>query len=104
MTEPQEPGLRGRDIVCVGFADWRGGFWTNQQHLMSRLAVDNRVLFVESLGFAGPRSQPATLAASSGGSAAPSREHGSSTTSTCSPHSCFRSTEIVRCGRSTAGC
>ena len=50
MTEPQEPGLRGRDIVCVGFADWQGGFWTNQQHLMSRLAVDNRVLFVESLG------------------------------------------------------
>ena len=55
MTEPQAPGLRGRDIVCVGFADWQGGFWTNQQHLMSRLAVDNRVLFVESLGLRRPQ-------------------------------------------------
>jgi glycosyltransferase involved in cell wall biosynthesis len=55
MTEPLEPGLRGRDIVCVGFADWQGGFWTNQQHLMSRLAVDNRVLFVESLGLRRPQ-------------------------------------------------
>ena len=55
MTEPLEPGLRGRDIVCVGFADWQGGFWTNQQHLMSRLAVHNRVLFVESLGLRRPQ-------------------------------------------------
>ena len=55
MTEPQAPGLGGRDIVCVGFADWQGGFWTNQQHLMSRLAVDNRVLFVESLGLRRPQ-------------------------------------------------
>ena len=64
MTEPQAPGLGGRDIVCVGFADWQGGFWTNQQHLMSRLAVDNRVLFVESLGLRRPQiGRPATLAA-----------------------------------------
>ena len=55
MAEPQAPGLGGRDIVCVGFADWQGGFWTNQQHLMSRLAVDNRVLFVESLGLRRPQ-------------------------------------------------
>ena len=55
MTEPQTPGLRGRDIVCVGFADWQGGFWTNQQHLMSRLTTDNRVLFIESLGLRRPQ-------------------------------------------------
>jgi glycosyltransferase involved in cell wall biosynthesis len=47
--------LRDRDIVCVGFADWDADLWTNQQHLMSRLATDNRVLFVESLGLRRPR-------------------------------------------------
>lgn len=47
--------LRGRDIVCVGFADWETELWTNQHHLMSRLARDNRVLFVESLGLRRPQ-------------------------------------------------
>jgi glycosyltransferase involved in cell wall biosynthesis len=47
--------LRGRDIVCVGFADWDTELWTNQHHLMSRLARDNRVLFVESLGLRRPQ-------------------------------------------------
>lgn len=47
-------GLEGRDIVCVGFADWKAEQWTNQQHLMSRLAARNRVLFVESLGLRRP--------------------------------------------------
>jgi glycosyltransferase involved in cell wall biosynthesis len=47
--------LRGRSIVCVGFADWDGALWTNQQHLMSRLGRDNRVLFVESLGLRRPQ-------------------------------------------------
>ena len=50
-----EPSLRGRDIVCVGFADWDTDLWTNQHHLMSRLAVENRVLFVESLGLRRPQ-------------------------------------------------
>ncbi len=49
------PGLTGRDIVCVGFADWDAPLWTNQQHLMSRLARGNRVLFVESLGLRRPQ-------------------------------------------------
>jgi glycosyltransferase involved in cell wall biosynthesis len=47
--------VRGRDIVCVGFADWKTELWTNQHHLMSRLAEDNRVLFVESLGLRRPQ-------------------------------------------------
>jgi len=51
-----EPGrLSGRDIVCVGFADWDTELWTNQHHLMSRLARENRVLFVESLGLRQPQ-------------------------------------------------
>jgi glycosyltransferase involved in cell wall biosynthesis len=49
------PRLEGRDIVCVGFADWDADLWTNQQHLMSRLARSNRVLFVESLGLRRPQ-------------------------------------------------
>ncbi|HTD07459.1 MAG TPA: glycosyltransferase [Solirubrobacteraceae bacterium] len=52
---PEPPRLRGRDIVCVGFADWDTELWTNQHHLMSRLARDNRVLFVESLGLRRPQ-------------------------------------------------
>lgn len=47
--------LQGRDIVCVGFADWDTDLWTNQHHLMARLARDNRVLFVESLGLRQPQ-------------------------------------------------
>jgi glycosyltransferase involved in cell wall biosynthesis len=47
--------LSGRDIVCVGFADWQTELRTNQHHLMSRLARDNRVLFVESLGLRQPQ-------------------------------------------------
>jgi glycosyltransferase involved in cell wall biosynthesis len=49
------PRLHGRDIVCVGFADWDTELWTNQHHLMSRLARDNDVLFVESLGLRQPQ-------------------------------------------------
>jgi glycosyltransferase involved in cell wall biosynthesis len=52
---PDLPSLRGRDIVCVGFADWDTDLWTNQHHLMSRLARENRVLFVESLGLRRPQ-------------------------------------------------
>ena len=47
--------IEGRDIVCLGFGEWDAELWTNQQHLMSRLAEDNRVLFVESLGLRRPR-------------------------------------------------
>lgn len=47
--------LSGRDIVCVGFADWDSELRTNQHHLMSRLARENRVLFVESLGLRQPQ-------------------------------------------------
>jgi len=52
---PESMRLSGRDIVCVGFADWDSELWTNQHHLMSRLAAENRVLFVESLGLRRPQ-------------------------------------------------
>jgi glycosyltransferase involved in cell wall biosynthesis len=47
--------LAGRDIVCLGFGEWDAELWTNQQHLMARLALRNRVLFLESLGLRQPR-------------------------------------------------
>jgi glycosyltransferase involved in cell wall biosynthesis len=47
--------IEGRSIVCLGFAEWDAQLWTNQQHLMSRLAKGNRVLFLESLGLRRPR-------------------------------------------------
>ncbi|HTC60467.1 MAG TPA: glycosyltransferase [Solirubrobacteraceae bacterium] len=53
MADP--PRLQGRDIVCVGFADWDTALQTNQHHLMKRLAAENKVLFVESLGLRRPQ-------------------------------------------------
>jgi glycosyltransferase involved in cell wall biosynthesis len=47
--------LRGKEIVCVGFAEWEAELPTNQHHLMSRLAETNRILFIESLGLRRPQ-------------------------------------------------
>jgi len=55
MTTARGAAFAGHDIVCVGLADWETDLWTNQHHLMSRLARDNRVLFVESLGLRRPQ-------------------------------------------------
>ncbi len=56
MSSP--PGLNpvgGSPIVCVGFNDWDNDVWTNQHHLMYRLAASgSRVLFIESLGLRRP--------------------------------------------------
>ncbi len=54
-SPPAPVTLAGRDIVCVGFADWETDLRTNQHHLMSRLAAANRVLFIESLGLRRPQ-------------------------------------------------
>jgi glycosyltransferase involved in cell wall biosynthesis len=47
--------LEGRDIVCVGSADWATELPINQHQLMGRLAARNDVLFVESLGLRRPQ-------------------------------------------------
>jgi glycosyltransferase involved in cell wall biosynthesis len=47
--------LEGRDIVCVGTADWQTELPINQHQLMGRLAARNRILFVESLGLRRPQ-------------------------------------------------
>ncbi len=46
--------LKGQDIICISSADWDAPLWTNKQHLMSRLAESNRVLYVESVGLRRP--------------------------------------------------
>lgn len=46
--------LTGHDIVCLASADWDAPLWTNKQHVMSRLAQKNRVLYVESIGLRAP--------------------------------------------------
>ncbi len=53
---PYLTSLRSRDFVCVGFNDWDNEVWTNQHHLMARIAAaGNRVLFIESLGLRRPQ-------------------------------------------------
>lgn len=47
--------LADRDIVCIGSADWATELPINQHQLMGRLAVENNVLFVESLGLRKPQ-------------------------------------------------
>jgi glycosyltransferase involved in cell wall biosynthesis len=44
-------------IVCLSSQPWDDGMWTNKQHVMSRLAREHRVLFVNF----GPRPLPALL-------------------------------------------
>ena len=41
--------IRGETIVCLSPTPW-GGIWRNRQHVMSRLAARNRVIFVEPYG------------------------------------------------------
>ncbi|MBX5466995.1 MAG: glycosyltransferase [Firmicutes bacterium] len=50
--------LKEQDIVCISSADWDAPLWTNKQHLMSRLAESNRILYVESLGLRTPTLAP----------------------------------------------
>lgn len=50
--------LKGQDIICISSADWDAPLWTNKQHLMSRLAEENRVLYVESVGLRRPTLAP----------------------------------------------
>ena len=101
---PEPAHLRGRDIVCVGFADWDTELWTNQHHLMSRLARDNRVLFVESLGLRRPQLAGRDLKRIARrlrrGLAPPRR----STDCTCSRRWSCRFTATGSCARSTAAC
>jgi glycosyltransferase involved in cell wall biosynthesis len=51
---PSDQRLQGRDILLVSSDDWEAGLKTSKHQLTSRLALDNRVLFVESIGLRRP--------------------------------------------------
>jgi glycosyltransferase involved in cell wall biosynthesis len=53
--------LVGRDIICLASASW-DAMWVNAQHLMHRLAADNRILYVNNLGLRAPTATGADLA------------------------------------------
>ncbi|MCB1154250.1 glycosyltransferase [bacterium] len=45
--------LNNRDIICIASANW-DAMWVNSQHLTSRLARQNRILYVNNLGLRAP--------------------------------------------------
>jgi glycosyltransferase involved in cell wall biosynthesis len=51
--------LSGRDIVCFS-TDWSGDP-TSKKHIMSRLARENRVLWIDSIGYRNPRASARDL-------------------------------------------
>lgn len=54
-SEQEQPNvLKGQNIICIASANWDAPLWTNSQHVMSRLSLNNRILFVESLGLRRP--------------------------------------------------
>jgi len=46
--------LRGENIIVFSSDDWASGLKTSKYHIASRLARDNRVLFVNSVGLRAP--------------------------------------------------
>ena len=53
--------LSGHDIVCLASASW-DAMWVNAQHLMHRLAPENRILYVNNLGLRPPGASRGDLA------------------------------------------
>jgi glycosyltransferase involved in cell wall biosynthesis len=61
LTAPNDDTpLRGRDIVCIASSSW-DAMWVNAQHLMARLARDNRVLYLNNMGLRTPGASKADL-------------------------------------------
>jgi glycosyltransferase involved in cell wall biosynthesis len=50
-----ETAGRFGSVVCASTADFNAPLWTNKQHLMSRIAAEIPVLYLESLGLRRPR-------------------------------------------------
>ncbi len=51
MTRPTEQNqIEGQEIICFASASYKARSWVNVQHIMSRLAGANRILYVESPG------------------------------------------------------
>ena len=63
--------LRGRDMLCFSH-DWNGDP-LSKTHLMRLLAKDNRVLWVNSIGYRTPTASARDLRGPSGSSVRPQR-------------------------------
>lgn len=53
-------GLSGQNIICFASSSWEA-MWVNPQHLMSRLARSNRVLYVNNIGLRSPKMKGADI-------------------------------------------
>jgi len=47
-------GLSDQNIICFASSSWEA-MWVNPQHLMSRLASSNRVLYINNIGLRSPK-------------------------------------------------
>ncbi|MDP8255683.1 MAG: glycosyltransferase [Candidatus Alcyoniella australis] len=45
--------LKGQNIICIASSNWEA-MWVNSQHLMSRLARENRVFYINNMGLRAP--------------------------------------------------
>src|SRR3954464_9323870 len=59
QAAPRSSGLEGRDIICFSH-DWSGDP-LSKTHLMRLLARENRVLWVNSIGYRAPSASRAAL-------------------------------------------
>jgi glycosyltransferase involved in cell wall biosynthesis len=46
--------IKNEHFICISSADWDNPYWVNQQHIMSRLSRENKVLYIESIGLRQP--------------------------------------------------
>lgn len=53
-------GLSNQNIICFASSSWEA-MWVNPQHLMSRLAKSNRVLYVNNIGLRSPKMRGADV-------------------------------------------
>ncbi len=53
--------LNGRNIICLASSHWDSPTWVNCQHIMSRLAGRNRVLYVEPASLRFPSARGADM-------------------------------------------
>ena len=46
--------IKGQNIICISSANWDDRSWVNVQHIMSRLAHNNKILYIDSIGLRKP--------------------------------------------------
>ncbi len=46
--------INGQNIICIASANWDDNSWVNVQHIMLRLARNNKILYIDSIGLRRP--------------------------------------------------